>query len=262
LPDRAAPHLPPHEQDKLQTAKGPVLPDSSILLLRLQAPVLFVQGAADGRVAVEQMRRVAAQMKPAATPRLVAVPGVDGSLLSGEPLALAPATLDAIKQPLVNFMAAVAAGNPGDCSAPLANADGTAAAELSDGAAAGIAAQVAILDEDDAAVYDVEPLGTKPGDAAAAANGSQQAKAQQLLQLQQAVLQQQQAQLAAAAKAGMLQQAAAQRAAAAGKAGGGAAAPMMLQGGFAQFTPQMLAAAQAMQLAAAKQQGMRPQGKQ
>jgi hypothetical protein len=35
-------------QDSLQTAKGPVLPDSSILLLRIPAPVLFVHGGACG----------------------------------------------------------------------------------------------------------------------------------------------------------------------------------------------------------------------
>jgi hypothetical protein len=33
-------------QDSLQTAKGPVLPDSSILLLRIPSPVLFVHGGA------------------------------------------------------------------------------------------------------------------------------------------------------------------------------------------------------------------------
>lgn len=280
-------------QDSLQTAKGPVLPDSSILLLRIQAPVLFIQAASDTKSPTEQMRRVAAQMKPAAVPRLVEVADVSGTFMSGEPPAVQPSTIAAVTGPLVQFVEAVGDNKLDSCSLPLANPPGTAAAELPESSAAGIKAQIQILDADDTLIYDVEPLG-KPGEPPGGANGGQQHKTpqQQLLQqqLQLQVLQQQQAQqahlAAAAAKAGInMQQAAAQRvaaaaaaaggkiplnlaAAAAAAAAGGAAgaaaasgapvvAPMMMPGGFTQITPQMLAAAQAMQLAAAKQ-GIRP----
>lgn len=284
-------------QDPLQTAKGPLLPDSSILLLRLQAPTLFVQAASDSKHPPAQMRKVAAQMKPATVPRLVEVPDVDAAFEAGDPPVLQPETLEAVTKPIVEFVNAVGANSLDSCSLPLANPSGTAATELSDSAAAQIQAQIQILDADDTAVYDVEPLG-RPGEAPGGANGAQQrvVQQQQLLQqqLQIQVLQQQQAQqvqlAAAAAKAGIsMQQAAAQRAAAAavaaagaagkiplnlaaaaaaaaaagsaGAAGAGAAAsgaPIVLgAGGFTQITPQMLAAAQAMQLAAAKQ-GVRP----
>jgi hypothetical protein len=284
-----------------------VLPDSSILLLRIQAPSLFVQAAGDSKNPAQQMRKVAAQMKPATVPRLVEVPDVDAAFAAGSPPVVQPEALEAVTQPIVAFVNALGAGKVDSCGLPLANPSGTAAAELSDSAAAGIKAQIQVLEADDTAIYDVEPLG-KPGEPPGGANGAaQQQKAtqqqQQLLQqqLQLQVLQQQQVQqaqlAAAAAKAGInIQQAAAQRAAAAaavaaaaagggagklpmnlaaaaaaaaaaGGAAGGAAAsggpvvpPMMLgAGGFAQITPQMLAAAQAMQLAAAKQ-GIRPPG--
>lgn len=285
-------------QDPLQTAKGPLLPDSSILLLRLQAPTLFVQAAGDSKHPPAQMRKVAAQMKPATVPRLVEVPDVDAAFEAGDPPVLQPETLEAVTKPIVEFVNAVGANSLDNCSLPPANPSGTAATELSDSAAAQIQAQIQILDADDTAVYDVEPLG-RPGEApGSGANGAQQraVQQQQLLQqqLQIQVLQQQQAQqvqlAAAAAKAGIsMQQAAAQRAAAAAVAAAGAAgkiplnlaaaaaaaaaagsagaagagpaasgAPIVLgAGGFTQITPQMLAAAQAMQLAAAKQ-GMRP----
>jgi hypothetical protein len=272
-------------QDSLQTAKGPLLPDSSILLLRIQAPALFIQAAGDSKNSTDQMRKVAAQMKPAAAPRLVEVADVDGHFLAGDPPALQPETLDAVTKPLVEFVEAIGADQLDSCTLPFANPAGTAAAELSESAAAGIQAQIQLLEADDALVYEVEPLG-KPGEAPGGANGAAQqqkaaqAQQQQLLQqhLQLQVLQQQQAQqvqlAAAAAKAGInMQQAAAQRvaaaAAAAAAAGGGSGklpggvpasgAPIMLPGGFTQITPQMLAAAQAMQLAAAKQ-GIRPAG--
>jgi len=281
-------------QDSLQTAKGPVLPDSSILLLRIQAPVLFIQAAGDTKSPTEQMRRVAAQMKPAAVPRLVEIPDVSGHFMSGDPPAVQPSTIAAVTGPFVQFVEAVGYNKLDSCILPLANPPGTAAAELPESSAAGIKAQIQILDADDTLIYDVEPLG-KPGEPPGGANGGQQHKTpqQQLLQqqLQLQVLQQQQAQqahlAAAAAKAGInMQQAAAQRvaaaaaaaggkiplnlaAAAAAAAAGGAAgaaaaasgapvvAPIMMPGGYTQITPQMLAAAQAMQLAAAKQ-GIRP----
>jgi hypothetical protein len=277
-------------QDSLQTAKGPVLPDSSILLLRIQAPALFIQAAGDNKNSTDQMRKVAAQMKPAAVPRLVEVPGVNDHFMSGDPPTLQPEALEAVTKPLVEFVEALGSDQLDSCSLPFANPAGTAAAELSESAAAGIQAQIQLLDADDALVYEVEPLG-KPGEAPGGANvAAQQQKAaqaqqQQLLQqhLQLQVLQQQQAQqvqlAAAAAKAGInMQQAAAQRVAAAAAAAAAAAggssgklpggvsasgapgvAPIMLPGGFTQITPQMLAAAQAMQLAAA-QQGIRPAG--
>lgn len=288
--------LPNCVQDALQTAKGPLLPDSSILLLRIQAPSLFVQAAGDSKNPAEQMRKVAAQMKPATVPRLVEIPDVDAAFAAGDPPVLQPDILTAVTQPIVDFVNALGDGKVDGCDLSLANPSGTAAAELSENAAAGIKAQIQVLDADDTAIYDVEPLG-KPGEPPGGANGAAQqqkaAQQQQLLQqqLQLQVLQQQQVQqaqlAAAAAKAGInMQQAAAQRAAAAaagklptnlaaaaaaaaasgGAAGGAAAsgapvvAPMMLgAGGFAQITPQMLAAAQAMQLAAAKQ-GIRPPG--
>lgn len=298
LPLRLAPAACCRAQDSFPTAKGPILPDSSILLLRIQAPALFVQAAGETTHPTDQMRKVAAQMKLATVPRLVEVADVDAAFESGDPPALQQETLDAVTQPIVEFVNALGANNVDSCGLPLANPSGTAAAELSESAAAGIKAQIQVLDADDTLVYDVEPLG-KPGEPPGGANGAQQKAAQhqqQLLQqqIQLQVLQQQQAQqaqlAAAAAKAGMnMQQAAAQRAAAAavaaagaGKiplnlaaaaavaaAAGGAAAgaaasgapvvaPLMLgAGGFAQITPQMLAAAQAMQLAAAKQ-GIRP----
>jgi hypothetical protein len=219
-------------QEPYTTAKsGSELPDSSAPLLRLAAPVLFVQGAAAAEgskgkggargssgkrgqaasaPAHEQLAKVAARMKPAAMPRLLSVAGADASLLSGQPPALQPQTLAAIKPGLLDFIAAATAGKPDSCSVPLA-ADGVSAA--GEGGGGDAAAQVALLDEDDAAVYDLEPLG-RPGEPAGgaaggaaspspAANGAggMQAAAQQ--HLLQAVLQQQQAQLAAAAKANM-----------------------------------------------------------
>ncbi|KAF6256926.1 hypothetical protein COO60DRAFT_1702112 [Scenedesmus sp. NREL 46B-D3] len=285
--------------DALQTAKGPVLPDSSILLLRIPAPVLFVHAGSDAKAPVNQIRTVAAQMKPEAEPRLVEVPGADSSFASGEPAALAPETVAAVAEPVLEFVSALQSGSVNSCKLPLANRSGQTAVQLSESAAAGIAAQIAILDEDDSAIYEVEPLGIV-ADAAAANGQQQQAVAQQLLQqhaqmqLQQALAAQQQLAAVVASKAALhLQQAAAQRAAAAagsaaaagalqqsfgmqlsklpggatsgaGGAQGSVVAPVMLSGMPAGvltggLTPQMLAAAQAMAAAAAKQ-GIRPGG--
>jgi hypothetical protein len=281
----------------MPTAKGPQLPDSSILLLRVAAPALFVQAAGDSKHPPAQMRKVAAQMKPAAVPRLVEVPGVDAAFEGGDPPVLQPETLEAVTKPIVEFVNAVGANSLDSCSLPLANPSGTAATELSERAAAQIQAQIQILDADDTAIYDVEPLG-KPGEApGGGANGAQQraVQQQQLLQqqLQIQVLQQQQAQqvqlAAAAAKAGIsMQQAAAQRAVAAAVAGAGGAgkiplnlaavaaaaaaagssgaagagpaaagAPIVLGAGGFTQITPQILAAAQMQLAAAKQ-GMRP----
>jgi hypothetical protein len=231
-------------QDSFQTAKGPLLPDSSILLLRVQAPAMFIHCSNDSKAPMAQIKTVAAQMKPSTDVRLAEVPAVDGSFQSGEPSALSEATLVAITGPVLEFINCLQAGKLADCQVPHANPPGQPAVVLSESAAAGIAAQIAILDEDDTLVYEVEPLGhAEPAAAGAVAaapgvmNGHPpQHVLQQQLQLQQAVLQQQQL-AAVAAKAGIslqqaaVQQIAAQRAAAAvaaAAAGGGAAGTLQL----------------------------------
>lgn len=184
----------------------------------------------DTKAPASQVRTVAAQMKPGAEPRLVEIPDVDSVFASGEPAAVQPATAAAIASPFLEFVNALHSGNMAACKLPTANPPGQPAVQLSDTAAAGIAAQIAILDEDDSMVYDVEPFGSV---ADATANGQQQqVAAQQLLQqhaqlqLQQALQQAAAQQQALLAKTGMtLQQAAAvQQAAAAQRAGPAAAA--------------------------------------
>jgi hypothetical protein len=254
----------------------------------------------DTKAPANQIRTVAAQMKPEAQPRLVEVPGADSSFATGEPAALQLETAAAVAEPILEFVTALQSNSVSSCKVPLANSSGQGAVQLSESAAAGIAAQIAILDEDDTVIYEVEPFGVVTDAAAAAAvNGQQQqAAAQQLLQqhaqmqLQQALVAQQQLAAVVASKAGLhLQQAAAQRAAAAAgsaaaagalqqsfgiqlsklpgsaaaAAAGGAVAPVMLSGMPAGiltggFTPQMLATAQAMAAAAANKQGIRPGG--
>jgi hypothetical protein len=253
----------------------------------------------DTKAPANQIRTVAAQMKPEAQPRLVEVPGADGSFTTGDPATLQPETIAAVAEPILEFVTALQSNSVSSCKVPLATSSGQGAVQLSESAAAGIAAQIAILDEDDTVIYEVEPFGVVTDAAAAAAvNGQQQqAAAQQLLQqhaqmqLQQALVAQQQLAAVVASKAGLhLQQAAAQRAAAAAgsaaaagalqqsfgiqlskipgsaaAAGGGAVAPVMLPGMPAGiltggFTPQMLAQAQAMAAAAANKQGIRPGG--
>eukprot|EP00879_Flechtneria_rotunda_P006050 GHRR01006363.1.p1 GENE.GHRR01006363.1~~GHRR01006363.1.p1 ORF type:complete len:476 (+),score=185.34 GHRR01006363.1:2625-4052(+) len=279
--------------EPLQTAKGPLLPDSSILLLRIPAPTLFFAASKDSKAPANQIRTVAAQMKPAADVRLVEVPNVDGSFQSGEPPAVQQETVTAVTQPLLEFVNSLQSNSIKQCKLQHACPLGQAPVPLSDSAAAGIAAQIALLDEDDSLIYELEPFGTSsetgPAGPGQAMNVQQHAQhlLQQQAQLQLQALHQQQAQLAAAAaKAGIsLQQAAVHRAVAAGQQGfaltklpagvsgvpaaGGAVpssgpvvGPVMLGGLPAGLlagglTSQMLAAAQAMAAAAGKQ-GIRP----
>lgn len=222
------------------------------------------------------MKTVAAQMKPAADVRLVEVADANSNFASGEPLAVQPSTVTAIAEPVLEFLGALQCNKMAECKVPHAIPPGQPPVVLSETAAQGIAAQIAVLDEDDSIIYEVEPYGNAPpgngnpaasAAAAAGVNGQQQT-AQQILQQQAAAqLQLQQAQLAAvmAAKSGMPLQAAA---AAAQRAGGipagvtassGLVAPVVMPAGIA-LTPQVLAAAQAMAAAqqAAANQGVRP----
>lgn len=223
------------------------------------------------------MKTVAAQMKPAADVRLVEVADADSNFASGEPLAVQPSTVTAIAEPVLEFLGALQCNKMAECKVPHAIPPGQPPVVLSETAAQGIAAQIAVLDEDDSIIYEVEPYGNAlpgngnpaaPAAAAAAGVNGQQQTAQQILQQQAAAqLQLQQAQLAAvmAAKSGMPLQAAA---AAAQRAGGipagvaassGLVAPLVMPAGIA-LTPQVLAAAQAMAAAqqAAANQGVRP----
>jgi hypothetical protein len=249
-----------------------------------------VYAGKDSKAPASQIRTVAAQMKAAAEPRLVEVPNADGSFAVGSPAALQPESIAALAEPVLEFVNALQSGSVSSCKLPLANPPGQAAVQLSESAAAGIAAQIAILDEDDTVIYEVEPFGIVT-DAAAVNGQQQQAAAQQLLQqhaqmqLQQALAAQQQLAAVVASKAGLhLQQAAAQRAAAAAgsaaaagalqqsfgiqlsklpggaQSSGAVVAPVMLSGLPAgmltgALTPQMLAMA-----AAAAKQGIRPGG--
>lgn len=216
-------------------------------------------------------------MKPTADARLAEIADADSNFMSGEPAAVQPSTVAAMAEPLLEFLGALQSNDMAGCKVEHAIPPGQPPVVLSESAAQGIAAQIAVLDEDDSLIYEVEPYGNAPHGAAAAAAGGangQQQVAQHLLQQQAAAAQlqlQQQAQLAAvmAAKSGMtLQQAAAaQQVAAAQRAGGAAATatsaglvtPVVLPAGIA-LTPQMLAAAQAMAAAqqAAAKQGARP----
>jgi hypothetical protein len=234
-------------------------------------------------------------MKTAAEPRLVEVPEADGNFATGEPAVLQPESIAAVAEPVLEFVNALQSGNVSSCKLPLANPPGQGAVQLSESAAAGIAAQIAILDEDDSIIYEAEPFGIVADAAAVNGQQQQQAAAQQLLQqhaqmqLQQALAAQQQLAAVVASKAGLhLQQAAAQRAAAAagsaaaagalqqsfgiqlsklpgsGSGSQGSVGPVVLSGVPAGIltgglTPQMLAAAQAVAAAQAKQ-GIRPGG--